>query len=173
MKRRDEKQESTSGIIGLGEYIVEWRKGQSREGIVAGAWTTDPVIVAFLLNPNDPATFRRFLLTSSIPIVSALFFFLLLFYPPVTNNEDVRASFGLPLFPRMRILSFRLKSWEGNMGTKEYGGECETSLQGRVPPTKSGLILEKKWNFFFEARFVKGYFFFLVWGCFGDEIKFR
>lgn len=171
MKRRDEKQESTSGIIGLGEYIVEWRKGQSREGIVAGAWTTDPVIVAFLLNPDDPATFRRFLLTSSIPIVSALFFLLLLFYPPVTNNEDVRASFGLPLFPRMRILSFRLKSWEGNMGTKEYGGECETSLQGRVPPTKSGLILEKKWNFFFEARFVKGYF--LVWGCFGDEIKFR
>lgn len=75
MKRRDEKQESTSGIIGLGEYIVEWRKGQSREGIVAGAWTTDPVIVAFLLNPDDPATFRRFLLTSSIPIVSALFFF--------------------------------------------------------------------------------------------------
>lgn len=161
MKRRDEKQESTSGIIGLGEYIVEWRKGQSREGIVAGAWTTDPVIVAFLLNPDYPATFRRFLLTSSIPIVSALFFFLLLFYPPVTNNEDVRASFGLPLFPRMRILSFRLKSWEGNMGTKEYGGGCEeTSLQGRVPPTKSGLILEKKWNFFFEARFVKGYFFF-------------
>lgn len=168
MKRRDEKQESTSGIIGLGEYIVEWRKGQSREGIVAGAWTTDPVIVAFLLNPDDPATFRRFLLTSSIPIVSALFFFLL-FYPPVTNNEDVHASFGLPLFPRMRILSFRLKSWEGNMGTKEYGGECEeTSLQGRVPPTKSGLILEKKWNFFFEARFVKGYFFFfglgMLWG---------
>lgn len=164
MKRRDEKQEITSGIIELGEYIVEWRKGQSREGIVAGAWTTDPVIVAFLLNPDDPATFRRFLLTSSIPIVSALFFLLLLFYPPVTNNEDVRASFGLPLFPRMRILSFRLKSWEGNMGTKEYGGECQTSLQGRVPPTKSGLILEKKWNFFFEARFVKGYFFFFGLG---------
>lgn len=79
MKRRDEKQEITSGIIGLGEYIVEWRKGQSREGIVAGAWTTDPVIVAFLLNPDDPATFRRFLLTSSIPIVSALFFFFFFF----------------------------------------------------------------------------------------------
>lgn len=85
-RRRDEKQESTSGIIGR-VCVVEWRKGQSRERIVAR--TTDPVIVAFLLKPDDPATFRQFLLTSSIPISlwSLRFFFSFFFFLSTCDKQ--------------------------------------------------------------------------------------